>query len=352
MKVWLTTTSREDSKFEQSRRYYEDTKHNLIKPARESIRRLEGQRYSLANTPEDADIIVYIEPEYVKFRDYVYILLAEDLIFKYPNRCFVIDCADTSWGFLPGVYTSLLISQINRQRFRSGGYLREYNPLCRKLYQEKTHIKPRLLFSFRGAANVPVRQKIFDANFSSSDISITQIVTNKFFDYNINQQNLYIEEIIDSKFVLCPRGWSPSSIRLYEVMQLGRVPVILSDQWVPPEGPSWNDFSLRISESKVNDLPEIIRAYEPYASEMGQLARQAWEKYFSPDIIFYRMLNYIENIILERDINYNESLYQNQWLTWAFDWERGWTPLQSFARAVRERTLIDKLKSKLKFSNI
>lgn len=347
MKIWLTTTARNESKFEESRKYHEYTYNTLLEPARESILKLEGKRYSLASSPEQADIIVYVEPEYLKFRNYLYILRDEDLIQKYPNKCFVIDCADTSWGFLPGVYTSLLTSQVNPQRFRSGGYLREYNPWCKKLYEEQKYIQPKLLFSFRGAANLPIRQKIFDANFSSNDISITLIETTKFFDYNAEKQKLYTEEVLNSKFVLCPRGWSPSSIRLYEVMQLGRVPVILSDQWVPPEGPAWSDFSLRISESKVNDLAEIIRAYEPYASEMGQLAREAWENFFSPEIIVFRMLNYIESIILERDAEHDESIYQKQWLTWGFDWERGWTPVQSFVRAVKEGTLVEKLKSKL-----
>ena len=50
--------------------------------------------------------------------------------------------------------------------------------------------------------------------------------------------------------MICPRGWGSSSIRLFEVMEMGRVPVIISDAWVN-EAPKWADFSVRVSEADV-----------------------------------------------------------------------------------------------------
>ena len=41
-----------------------------------------------------------------------------------------------------------------------------------------------------------------------------------------------------SRFVLCPRGKGTSSIRLYEALAYGCVPVIISDDWVAPAGPT------------------------------------------------------------------------------------------------------------------
>src|SRR2546423_4170060 len=35
-----------------------------------------------------------------------------------------------------------------------------------------------------------------------------------------------------SKFILCSRGVGTSSVRLFDTMRMGRVPVILSDQWL------------------------------------------------------------------------------------------------------------------------
>jgi len=120
-------------------------------------------------------------------------------------------------------------------------------------------------------------------------------------------------------------------------MKMGRVPVILSDDWVAPDGPTWLDFSIRVSESRIHELPEIIERYEAQAFTMGKLAREAWEKWFSPDVIYIRMLNYIESIYLERDSNHDERKYQEEWLSGKFHWERGWTPLQRATRLLRRQ---------------
>ncbi|MEG5066237.1 exostosin family protein [Microcoleus sp. B3-A4] len=89
------------------------------------------------------------------------------------------------------------------------------------------------------------------------------------------QKVFYTEELINSKFVLCPRGNCPASIRLFKTMKMGRVPVILSDDWAAPDGPTWLDFSIRVSESKIHELPGIIEGYEAQALTMGNLAREA-----------------------------------------------------------------------------
>jgi hypothetical protein len=325
MKLWFATTAREGHPHEAP---------HLIELAKKAINSEFNTRYFLAKSPEDADLIIYVEPWYIKLREYTYTLLSEELITKYPNRCFVIDCADTSWELMPGVYTGLRRYQIDRNRFRSGGYLTEYNPVCDQVYAEKKDIEPQLLFSFRGAASSPVRQKIFAANFSSTEIAIQQIY--RWCDHSGDEKLLYAEELINSKFVLCPAGNCPTSIRLFETMKMGRVPVILADEWVPPDGPAWQDFSIQVSESRVKELPEIIKTYEPDAFTMGKLARQAWEDWFSPDRIYIRMFNYIESIYLTRDINHDERKYQQEWLSWGFQWERGWTPIQRLSRKIKK----------------
>jgi hypothetical protein len=338
MKVWFTTTAK-------GQHSHAHQAEKLIYLGKNSLHSDLNKRYSLAKSPEDADLIVYVEPGYIKLRPYVYTLLSEELIVTHPNKCFVIDCADTSWELMPGVYTGLRSSQFNRQRYRSGGYLTEYNPVCQQVYEQKKNIEPQLLFSFRGAASSAVRQNIFAANFTGDDISIQQ--TYAWCNHSTEEQLVYTEELINSKFVLCPGGNCPASIRLFETMKMGRVPVILSDDWVAPEGPAWQEFSIRVSESRVDELPEIIRRYESDAFVMGKLARQAWENWFSPAVIYIRMLNYIESIYLERDSNHNEQKYQQEWLSWQFQWQRNWTPVQRFIDAVNRGTLIEQVQSKL-----
>ena len=328
MKVYFTTTAKGS---------HPHAAPHLIELGKKAIQSEFNQRYSLATASNDADLIIYVEPWYIKHRQYVFTLLSEDLIINSPNRCFVMDCADTSWGLMPGVYIGLRASQTNRRRFRSGGYLTEYNPLGDEVFIRKKDIEPKLLFSFRGYVSSPARLKIFESNFSRDDIVINR--TYEWCNHSDEQKLFYTEELINSKFVLCPGGNCPASIRLFETMKMGRVPVILSDDWVAPDGPTWLDFSIRVSESKIHELPEIIQSYEAQAFTMGNLAREAWEKWFSPDRIYINMLNYIESIYLERDSNHDEKKYQEEWLSWKFHWVRGWTPWQRATRVLRGQIL-------------
>ena len=45
-------------------------------------------------------------------------------------------------------------------------------------------------------------------------------------------------------------------------MRMGRVPVILSDDWVEPIGPSWEKFSIRIRERDVDRIPAPLEKRE------------------------------------------------------------------------------------------
>ena len=101
----------------------------------------------------------------------------------------------------------------------------------------------------------------------------------------------YAELTKASKFVLCPRGIGASTIRLFETMRMGRVPVILSDEWVPPVGPTWEKFSVRVAEKDFAQIPRLLEEREHLAVPMGQLARREWEEWFSPEVAFHRVVD-------------------------------------------------------------
>jgi hypothetical protein len=110
----------------------------------------------------------------------------------------------------------------------------------------------------------------------------------------------YLGRISESSFVLCPRGLGASSIRLFEVMQAGRVPVIISDAWVAPVGPAWETFSVRVPEREVGRLPHLLAALEPRAQTMGELARAAWQEWFSEEVSFHRAAQWCLDIAAAR----------------------------------------------------
>ena len=70
----------------------------------------------------------------------------------------------------------------------------------------------------------------------------------------------YNEIISQSIFSLCPEGTGPNTIRVWESMALGAIPVIYSDEWLPPQIPeiSWEDFSVFIPKNNYDQTLEIL----------------------------------------------------------------------------------------------
>lgn len=329
--VWFTTPLKSQSDNPYIFQLVERLQQRLLHPPSPRYR-----RYTLAKSPDSADIILFLEDYKYKDRSYVFNLLDNELVRAYPDRCFAFDWQPEPPGLLPGVYVSMPRRRQDPARFRPGAYLEAYNTLPQHVWEEARQHQPTRLFSFRGnVRSHPVRQTIADAGFHSEDISITW--TTQWFDHDDDAKAAYARDLYDSKFVLCPRGIATSSYRLYETMSMGRVPVILSDEWCPPAGVFWNECALWIAEDRVAELPEIIRRHEPYWHEMGQNARRAWETFFAPDVTLYWTLRSVEDLMLFRraDAAREERDKQARWASWSFAWRNGWTLPQKIHGAVR-----------------
>jgi hypothetical protein len=83
-------------------------------------------------------------------------------------------------------------------------------------------------------------------------------------------------------------------------MEAGRVPVIVSDAFTPPEGPDWPTFSLRVAEAETSGIPALLRRHETAAGEMGARARAAWEQWFAPPVTFHRITEACKGIMTRR----------------------------------------------------
>jgi rRNA-processing protein FCF1 len=75
-------------------------------------------------------------------------------------------------------------------------------------------------------------------------------------------------------------------MRTFESMKLGVAPIIVTDDWILPKGPKWNDFSIFIKENNIRDLEKIAESHSDSYKEMGQKARKAFEEYFAEDVYF------------------------------------------------------------------
>lgn len=70
----------------------------------------------------------------------------------------------------------------------------------------------------------------------------------------------YIYQMKNSKYCICPKGYEVNSPRIVEAIFYECVPVIISDNFVPPffEVLNWDAFSLIIAEKEIPNLRSIL----------------------------------------------------------------------------------------------
>jgi hypothetical protein len=249
--------------------------------------------HQLVDTPDAADAILIL----ARGDDYSTELRRHPLVRSQYMKVFVYDVKDRPIPFLPGLYCSLPHRQFNPTRHAAVPYMTPINPAVAAVAAEPRH-EPDLFFSFVGADNAPVRRRLFRSARRwkpRSDVLIDLVYGWVSLDSTMARRR-FAETIARSRFVLCPRGIGTSTYRLYETLELGRVPVILSDNWVPPIGPTWERFTVRLSERSVRDLPRLLADYDSRAAEMGRAARRAWEEWFAPDTQFHTLAISVERL--------------------------------------------------------
>lgn len=101
---------------------------------------------------------------------------------------------------------------------------------------------------------------------------------------------VFIQAMRRSWTTLCPRGNGSSSIRFYEAMCMGRIPVHISDAYRLPfeEAIDYSEFCLFIPEAEVHMAGSLLRMWlgkrdTAQLMAMCRKARQVWERYFRPE---------------------------------------------------------------------
>jgi hypothetical protein len=195
----------------------------------------------------------------------------------FPGKCLVVHGGDEPLPTVPGIYASVPRRWYDPKRHRAGFYLRT---ALDGSIDSAVGCPARFLYSFVGALdNHPVRRGL--AMLGESDGMVLDSRRHPVPPAEARER--FVRAIGDSLFVLCPRGGGTSSFRIFETMKAGRVPVILSDEWVEPSGPDWADCAVRIPEAEVASIPRQLGELRDRAPAMGAQARLAWERWFSAD---------------------------------------------------------------------
>jgi glycosyltransferase involved in cell wall biosynthesis len=107
----------------------------------------------------------------------------------------------------------------------------------------------------------------------------------------------YVECIKNSDYFLCPRGDGNFSVRFYETLSLGRIPVLIdTDIELPyPDLIDYNSFLIKINMKDINNIDSIILNFhkgidkERFES-IQKKCRQAFDQYLSIHVFFRDVL--------------------------------------------------------------
>jgi hypothetical protein len=87
-----------------------------------------------------------------------------------------------------------------------------------------------------------------------------------------------------SRFTLCPRGSGITSFRMYEALQVGSIPVYVSDMFRCPfeNKLDWQEFCLFFKLEEIGKIGDTLKAIpEKRVNEMRAAGQRAVEKYFN-----------------------------------------------------------------------
>jgi hypothetical protein len=250
--------------------------------------------HELTSDPESADVVLFLDAHHHLPDWRQRALRRHQLIRAFPEKSLVYDERDQPVDALPGVYVAMPARRFDAKRHRAFAYyyLRTDTRALRDL-------TPDLLFSFRGRRVDRLRDEVLALAHPRGVVEDTSELD--FFGPGTNGlaagRDRYLELVGRSKFVLCPRGAGTSSLRLFEAMAAGRVPVILSNQWVEPAGIDWDTCAVRMPEREVESVPARLEALEEQWSELACNAALVYDEWFRPEVWFHRVIEHCGDVL-------------------------------------------------------
>ena len=246
--------------------------------------------HSVSANPDAADLILFPQCHMLPGDWRLRAIRDHPLNKRFAEKVVIYDERDRTWCAFPGVYVSMPERDFDTRYQRAWAYF----PVPRREFSRR----PDLLFSFIGSPSSRCRKPLFDLNHAEAVVEQVRGFT--FYDptsLDFEPRRARFEDILHrSRFVLCPRGRGTSSIRLYETLAAGRVPVIISDDWVAPRSVNWDEFSIRWPEGRVKGLVETLEERDRDWAEMSAAAARAHREFFSPEVWFHRVVELCREI--------------------------------------------------------
>ncbi len=137
-----------------------------------------------------------------------------------------------------------------------------------------------------------IRERIFKINKSDCYIKRRErwhyngIVYENKNKTNEEYEKEYKNNLIETKFSLCPSGSGPNSIRIWESISYGCIPVILADTLILSEikGINWEEYFIIYKENEIENLYEYLKTIpKEKIEEMSKKCERIYKEYFCPE---------------------------------------------------------------------
>lgn len=159
--------------------------------------------------------------------------------------------------------------------------------------------KKKYLASYIGRITHTMRETIENEYGSSDNFYIKNLKTMQISYYDrIKFKNV----MKNSLFSICPRGYGPTSFRLYESIQLGSVPIYIAEngEHLLPYSDKidWDKLGIIINQNQIKDLEKILLNLLENNLYLDKLnyGRECQKKYFNFEFITKNILEIVNCI--------------------------------------------------------
>lgn len=102
----------------------------------------------------------------------------------------------------------------------------------------------------------------FQGNVKAHPVRLElQAMFNTSYLYTDKRTDDWRRVLESSTFAFCPRGWRPTSFRLYEALQLGTIPIYVweDEKWLPYEHMiDWSEFAFVLERRQISEIADMI----------------------------------------------------------------------------------------------
>ncbi|MFP5042058.1 exostosin family protein [Parasediminibacterium sp. JCM 36343] len=135
-------------------------------------------------------------------------------------------------------------------------------------------------------------------NFGFGPIGLNSGATNETNqEFRVN----FINNIVNSDYTLCVRGIGNNSVRFFETLCCGRIPIFLNTDCVLPFDHiiDWKKYCVWVEEKDIDNIANIVADFHNNISNddflaMQKNARAIWLEYLSPVGFFKNMQHFIK----------------------------------------------------------